>query len=49
MSDLEGEAGIENQGSRYRLARLLGLGGFRYFDEVAGVDIIDVAVNRDIF
>ena len=34
---------------RIRLARLPGLGGFRYFDKVAGVDIIDIAVNRDIF
>jgi hypothetical protein len=34
---------------RIGLARLAGLGGFRYFDKVAGVDIIDVAVNWDIF
>ena len=34
---------------RIGLARSAGLRGFRYFDKVAGVDIIDVAVNWDIF
>ena len=31
------------------MAILPGLGGLRNFDKIAGVDIIDVAVDGDIF
>ena len=31
-----------------RSARFTSLGGFRHFDKVAGMDIIDVAIKRDI-
>jgi hypothetical protein len=33
---------------RAGLARLTGLGGFYHFDKVAGIDVIDVAINRNI-